>query len=82
MAPHQGTRTRSPRFSKEQEITIVPKTRASSDAEKAMGANADSRAQQGAASDKALKRAEDHDEAANPPSGAGLTGPRSPRRQG
>ena len=53
----------------------MSKNRASSDAEKAMGANADSRAQQGAESDKALKRAEERDGTANPRPGANVTGP-------
>ena len=77
-----GTRTPSPLFRRKQETAAVPKTPASSDAEKAMGANADSRAQQGAASDKALKRAEERDGAENPPAGADLLGPKGDPAEG
>lgn len=50
-------------------------THTPTDAEKAMAANADSRAQQGADSDKALRKADRLRRAANPPPSRDLTGP-------
>ncbi len=49
--------------------------RAPTNAEKAMGANAQSRARQGAKSDRASKESAEGSPTANPPSGADLTGP-------
>ena len=49
--------------------------RAPTNAEKAMGANAESRAQQGATSDQASKESAEGAETANPPSSTDQTGP-------
>jgi hypothetical protein len=49
--------------------------RTPSQAEKAMGANAESRAQQGVDSDKASKEATEHHGTANPPPSTDLMGP-------
>ena len=56
--------------------------RQATNAEKAMGANAKSRSQQGAASDKARRKAAHRSGTADPPKGADLTGPRGDPAEG